>query len=231
MQMKILPFIHWICTHAQLFARSFILILFFAPAVHAQKKGSNVGFSKFGAVYEIYSGDNNKSFSAGGPGYGGEIGIDSGFRFVRYYAKLKATTAAGTQNFLDAGTEVRASYALTQIAPEIGVSLYPMGRPDRGLGLYLFGGGIFSMNLLELKPISVVSSGDALTTFTSLKSKEQGFGSGFGGGIGFELLFGKNRNSRYMLYGEVGVRQITASIASRSDFQINNLFFTMGIGL
>lgn len=198
---------------------------------HAQKKSSNAGFSKFGAAYEVFSGDKNKSFASGGPGYGGEIGIDAGFSFIRYYAKLKATSSAGTQSFLDSGTEVRASYSLTQIAPELGVSLYPMGRPDRGLGLYLFGGGIFSMNLLELRPLTTVADGESLASFTSLKTKEQGFGTGFGGGIGFELLFGKNRTSRYMIYGEVGIRQITANLATRSDFQMNNLFFTMGFGL
>lgn len=192
---------------------------------------SNVGFAKFAVSTESYTGTKNKSFSGSNQAYGGEIGVDAGFNFLRYYAKLKVHSSSGKQNFLDNTVETRSNFSLLQIAPEIGLALYPVGRNERGLNLYFFGGGLFSMNLLELKPISIAATNAPATTFTKLQTKQQGYGYGFSGGIGFEIVFGNNKSSKKMIYGETGVKQSTANLADRTDFEINSLFFTIGIGL
>lgn len=219
----------------------FLTIVFTCP-VFAQRKASssrgggagakaNVGYAKFAVTTESYTGAKNKSFSNGEQGYGGEIGVDAGYSMLRYYAKLKMYSSSGTQNLLDNNIETRTNFSLLQIAPEIGLALYPVGRNDRGLNLYFFGGGMFSMNMLELKPLSIVSSGAAATTFTKLQTKQQGYGYGFTGGIGFEIVFGNNKSSKKMIYGEAGVKQSTANLADRTDFQVNSLFFSLGVGL
>jgi hypothetical protein len=216
----------------------FCFVTILTPSLFAQKKPTtagaaknNVGFAKFGGSSESYTGDKNKSISNGGIGYGGEIGVDAGLNLLRYYAKLKVFSSSGNQDLLDNTVETKTKFSLIQIAPEVGISLYPVGRNDKGLNLYFFGGGIFSMNLLELKPVSIVSTGAAATTFTKLQTKQQGFGYGPTGGIGFEIVIGSNKTSKKMIYGEFGAKQITAKLADRTDFQINSLFFTLGFGL
>lgn len=192
---------------------------------------SNVGFAKFAVTTESFTGAKNKSLSGGPQAYGGEIGVDAGLNILRYYAKLKVSSSSGANNFLDNAVETRANFSLLQVNPELGLALYPIGRNDRGVNLYFFGAGSFSMNLLDLKPLYIVSSGAATTTFTKLQTRQQGFGYGFSGGIGFEIVFGNAKSSKKMIYGEAGVKQTTANLADRTDFQLNSLFFTVGIGL
>ncbi len=217
-----------------------VTVIFSCP-VFAQRKASggrggsaakaNVGFAKFAVSTESYTGAKNRSLSGSEQAYGGEIGVDAGFNILRYYAKLKMHSSSGTQNFLDNTVETRANFSLLQVAPEIGLALYPVGRNERGLNLYFFSGGMFSMNMLELKPLSIVATNAAATTFTKLQTRQQGYGYGFTGGIGFEIVFGNNKSSKKMLYGEAGIKQSTANLADRTDFQINSLFFALGVGL
>lgn len=217
----------------------FVSILAISSHVFAQNrpssggggKSANMGYAKFAGSTESYTGEKNKSFSNGGAGVGGEVGVDGGLNLIRYYAKLKVYSSAGSQNLLDNAVETKTNFSLIQIAPEIGVALYPIGRKDNGMNLYFMGGGVFSMNLLELKPVSVVATGAPVTSFTKLQNKQQGFGYGFAGGIGVEIAFGGSKAAKKMIYGEVGVKQITAQLAERTDFQINSLFFTLGFGL
>ncbi len=192
---------------------------------------SNTGYAKFAVTTESFTGAKNKSLTGGPQSYGGEIGVDAGFNILRYYAKLKVSSSSGSTTFLDNNVETRANFSLLQVNPELGLAFYPVGRNERGLNLYLFGGGSFSMNLLELKPLYIVSSGAAATTFTKLQTRQQGYGYGFSGGIGFEIVFGNAKSSKKMIYGEAGVKQTTADLADRTDFQLNSLFFTLGVGL
>lgn len=222
-----------------------LMVVIFSLPVFAQRRAgggagssssvggakNNVGLAKFALTTESFTGAKNKSLSGGPSSYGGEIGVDAGFTILRYYAKLKVSSASGTANFLDNAVETRANFSLLQVAPELGLAFYPIGRNERGLNIYLFGGGIFSMNLLELKPLTNVSTGAAVTTFTKLQTRQQGYGYGFSGGIGFEIVFGNAKSSKKMIYGEAGVKQATANLADRSDFQLNSLFFTLGMGL
>lgn len=192
---------------------------------------ANAGYAKFAVTTETFTGAKNKSLTGGPESYGGEIGVDAGFNILRYYAKLKVSSSSGSASFLDNNVETKSSFSLLQVNPDLGLAFYPVGRNDRGLNLYFFGGGSFSMNLLELKPIYIVSTGTAATTFTKLQTRQQGFGYGFSGGIGFEIVFGNAKSSKKMIYGEAGVKQTTADLADRSDFQLNSLFFTLGVGL
>lgn len=192
---------------------------------------NNVGLAKFGVYAESFTGTKNKSLTGAPSSYGGEIGVDAGYNMLRYYAKLKISSSSGAATFLDNAVEIRSNFSILQVAPELGLTLYPVGRNERGLNLYLFGGGIFSMNLLELKPLTNATTGAVVTTFTKLQTRQQGYGYGFSGGIGFEIVFGNNKSSKKMVYGEAGVKQTTANLADRSDFQLNCLFFTLGVGL
>ena len=214
-----------------------VCLLLFCSQSFGQRKSTgsgrsaNTGYAKFGGSTESYTGEKNKSISNGKTGFGGEIGVDGGLNLVRYYAKLKVFSSSGSQNLLDNAVETKTNFSLIQITPEVGGAFYPVGRKDNGLNLYFFGGGIFSMNLLELKPVSVVATSAPVTTFTKLQTKQQGFGYGFSGGIGVEIAFGGSKASKKMVYGEVGVKQVTARLAERTDFQINSLYFTLGFGL
>ena len=185
-----------------------------------------------GAVYQTFSGDKNKSFGdSTAPGYGGEMALDAGGEYFRYFVKAKVISSEGSQNFLDNTTEVKSNYKLTQMSGELGFLVYPVARKDRGLNLYLWGCGTVGYNLLDLNPISTTSGTTvtAVTTYTKLQTRDQGYSYGAGGGIGFEILFGKKSN-QWAVYGEAGFREQFAQLAGRTDFQLNSVQFSLGLG-
>jgi hypothetical protein len=195
------------------------------------RKTQKVAKIAFG--YDIYSGATNKSFSEGQPGYGAEISIDDGGANFRYFLKSRFIYSSGTQNFLDGSTVVLSNYALSHLAPEVGISFYPVARKSSGLNLYMWASGIVSYSLLELTPISTTSGSTttAVTSYSVLRRKDQGYGYGFGAGVGIEFYFGqKNRSSKTFIYADVGFREQQANLAQRTDFQINTMAFNLGLG-
>ena len=212
----------------------FIFFIFTAENTTAQSKLRNAKFSKIGFVYQAYSGNKNISFAEGGAGYGIEMAIDSGGDIFRYFTKAKVIYSEGTQNFLDNSTEVRSAYKFTQVAPELGFTVYPVAKKKSGLNLYVWAVGILSYQFFDLTPISKVTNGGvttSVTTYAQLKNRDQGYGYGAGGGIGFDMFFSeKSRPVIKSMYGEIGFREQAAQIANRNDFQINSINFMVGFG-
>ncbi len=222
---------------------SYLILLFsiylsglFGVTASAQSSGRAMNFrtAKVGLVYETYAGIKYKSLAEGNPGYGVELSVDAGGKYFRYFVRARGSLSDGYQTFLDAGVPVRSSYRLTQMSPELGLSLYPVSRRDKGLNLYLWGTAIVSYNLLEMIPLSTTSSTGSttpVTSYTSLRPRDQGVGYGLGGGIGFELFVGRSRRSGgFAVYGEMGFREQQAQLANLNNFQLQSLGFTLGFG-
>lgn len=216
--------------------RHFIIlffIIFCSAQSYSQAKGKRLKISKLGFVYQTFSGDKNKSLADGGASYGTELSVDAGGEYLRYFMKAKIMYSSGQQVFLDNTAEVKSNYKLTQIMPEIGVMLYPVARKDRGLNLYVWGAGVASYNLLDLSPISSTSANGtvtAVTAYTKLNSRDQGFGYGGGGGLGFEIITGGRKTGQFSMYGEAGFREQVTQLANQSQFQLNSIQFVLGLG-
>lgn len=201
---------------------------------NAQSKKNLPKIAKIGYIYESYSGATNKSFSEGQPGHGVEISIDDGGEYVRYFANIRLAYSSGKQNFLDNTDVVKSNYTLLHLAPELGFGLYPVARKMSGLNLFIWGSGIIGYSQLELSPISTESvngSTTAVTEYSKLRRKDQGVGYGYGAGVGLEAFIGgKSKSGRMIIYSNLGFREITSNLASRSDFQINSFAFSIGLG-
>ena len=177
--------------------------------------------TKIGLIQENYSGPNNTSFALGNPGTGLELTLDSGYSVFRYFFKTRFIVSEGAQNFLSSGTAFNSKYKFSQFAPEIGVSFFPIPRREKGVNIFLWGAGAISYNNLELKN---------LPTTTTLQSKEQAFGYGYGGGLGFELIIAPSKGgSRYLIYGEVGFRDERADLV-KTQFEISGMTYSIGLG-
>ncbi len=200
------------------------LILIFL-SVFAESKETKGAFqsTKIGGLFQDYSGATNKSFSAGSPGSGFELSKDSGNTFLRYFFKSRFTYAEGKQNFLDAGTVFNSNYKFVQFAPEIGVSIYPIARKGKDMNVYLWGVAGVSYNNLELKDLSATST---------LRKKDQSFGYGYGGGVGFEYIVdsGGSTGSYLLVYGELGFRDERANLVNYNQFEISGMTYSIGIG-
>ncbi len=208
-------------------------MFFIGENLCAQSKLRNAKFAKIGFIYQTYSGDKDISLAEGAAGYGAEMTIDSGGDIFRYFMKAKMIYSAGTQNFLDNVTEVKSNYKFTQVAPELGFTLYPVPKKKSGLNLYVWAVGIATYQFVDLSPISSVVSGTttAVSSYTKLKSRDQGYGYGGGGGIGFDIFFSeRSRPWIKSIYGEVGFRDQVAQMAGREDFQIKSINFIVGLG-
>ncbi len=211
----------------------FILIIISNENAFAQSRGKKMKISKIGFIYETFSGDKNKSFAEGTASYGGELAVDDGGEYFRYFVKAKILYSAGQQNFLDNAIEIKSNYKLTQISPEFGLTFYPVARKNRGLNLYVWGLGILSYNLLDLSPISSTVNGatTSVTTYVKLKSRDQGYSYGGGGGIGFEIILNSaRRTNMFTIYGEAGFQQQIAQLANLTNYQLNSVQFTFGLG-
>ena len=129
--------------------------------------------------------------------------------------------AEGSQNFSNSGTVFNSKYKFSQFSPEIGVSLFPIPRKEKGVNIFLWGLGAISYNNLELKN---------LPTPTLLQTKEQAFGYGYGGGLGLEMIVATSRaGNRYLIYSELGFRAEQANLAN-TNFEISGMTYSLGFG-
>lgn len=178
--------------------------------------------TKVGLLLYDYSGSANKSFALGSPGYGFELTADTGNTYLRYFFKSRFTLAEGKQNFSDAGTVFSSSYKFIQFAPEIGISFYPVSRRTKGLNIYLWGVGGVSYNNLELKNLLLTST---------IHSKDQSFGYGYGGGIGFEFILDSSASGGYyLIYGEAGFREGRTNLVNYDQFDVGGATYSIGLG-
>ncbi len=199
-----------------------LLNLFFSgqSLLAAESRGA-FRTTKIGFIQENYSGPNNTSFALGSPGNGLELTLDSGNSVFRYFFKTRFMISEGTQNFLSSGTVFNSKYKFSQFAPEIGLSFFPIPRREKGVNIFLWGVGNISYNNLELKNLPAV---------TTLQSKEQAFGYGYGGGLGIELVVTPVRGSgRYLIFGEIGFRDERADLV-KTQFEISGLTYSLGVG-
>jgi hypothetical protein len=203
----------------------FIATLCVGSLSYAQAKRSKKAefqTTKVGLLQQNYSGTTNKSFALGSPGFGFELSTDSGGTFLRYFLKGRISYTEGRQGFLDGATVFTTNYKYSAFAPELGLALYPVTRRASGFNMYLWGIGSLSYNYLDLATIPANST---------IKSKDQGFGNGYGGGLGFEYIIGASRGgSRFLVYGEVGFRDERVNLVKSDRFEISGMTFCLGAG-
>lgn len=202
-----------------------IILIFAFDFAEAQQRTKKSEFqaTKVGFILMNYSGSTNKSFSQGANGYALELSSDSGGSYFRYFLKGRISHSEGKQNFVDnVNTMFNSTYKFSGFSPEIGISVYPVRRRESGLNMYLWGVGIVSYNYLDLATIPASSS---------VKQRDQGYGTGYGGGLGFEFVIAPSRSgSRYLVYGEVGFRDERVNLLQRTDFEIAGMSYSLGFG-
>lgn len=202
-----------------------LFILLISNVAFSQRSKKSVGnfrSTKIGAIAQNFTGTANRSFSSGGMGYGAEIGVDGGGSYFRYFLKGRMIYAEGSQNFLNGTTAFSSRYKFAELAPELGLSIFPVVRRDDGMNLYLFILGCVSYNYLELGTIP---------TGSTQLAKDQSFGYGYGGGIGFEyLLRGERAGAKNLIYGEFGFRDERTTLVQTSNFEISGMTFSLGFG-
>lgn len=178
---------------------------------------------KLGVTMQNYTGPAYTSFSDGSSGYGGEISTDAGGKHLRYFFRARFNRAQGRQDFKKSSTIYNSRYDFMSFEPELGISLYPVARNERGLNIYLWGSGHLSYNYLELMNIP--------STVTGVDPKSQDFGSGYGGGVGLEFVIGGSKTAgKFMLYGELGFRENFAPLAGANSFEISGMTASLGFG-
>ena len=178
---------------------------FAAPTVTS--KGS-FRSTKLGLIQQDYSGPKNKSFAFGSPAVGVELTLDSGFSVFRYFFKTRFMVSEGKQNFLNGTTTFNSAYKFQQFAPEVGLSLFPIPRREKGVNVFLWGLGIMSYNNLEIKSIPATSA---------IQGKDQAFGYGYGAGLGIEyILFSTRTGGRVLIYSEIGFRDERALLVNNT---------------
>lgn len=178
--------------------------------------------TKVGYIQENFTGANGQSFSKGSPSYGVELSIDSGGSHLRYYFKTRITSSIGSQIFTKSGTSYFSKYDYTSIEPELGVSLFPVARKDKGLNIYFWGVGGISYNNLSI---------ESAPSYLNIKPKAQEFGTGYGAGLGFELIALATRGGqKLLLYSEVGFRDYRAPLAGLKAFEVSGMTFSLGFG-
>lgn len=198
------------------------LILLSCEVSIAQHSSRGFRSTKIGFAVMNFTGTANRSFSNGNAGYGLEISTDSGGTYFRYFVKGRFIYADGSQSFLNGSSTFTSNYKFSEFAPELGFILFPVARREDGMNLYLFGLGNISYNYLEL---ATVPSGSAIL------AKDQAFGVGYGGGVGFEYVLGSSRGgNKKLIFGEVGFRDERTTLAKTSNFEISGMNFSIGFG-
>lgn len=178
--------------------------------------------TKIGLAQQNYTGAAKQSFANGAPGVGVELSIDQGGAFFRYFFKTRIMYANGSQVFTNSGVDYATKYTYTSIEPEIGFTFYPVSRNDKGMNLYGWGVVGVSYNNLSLETIP---------TYLTLQPKEQEFGTGYGGGLGFEYIYNVTKDGKKLMgYGEVGFRDYHSPLAGFKSFQIGGMIFSFGFG-
>lgn len=213
----------------------YILLLFILGTAsfswgQSRLRGGTTKTTKIGISYSNYTGPDNTSFSKGSSGFGLEASIDDGGKYLRYYFKAGADYSNGSQAFIKNTTVYTSKYEYFAISPEIGLSLYPVARRDRGLNIYLFGFGQISYNYLNIMNIP--------TTVTGVNAKSQEFGAGYGGGVGVELNWSggmglssvKDTAGRNVIYAELGFVNSSAPLAGQNRFELSHIKGVLGYG-
>lgn len=199
-----------------------ILLIFGCNLVFAVTRKGEFQSTKVGFIQQNFTGADKQSFAKGSPSYGVELSIDSGGEYLRYFFKTRVTNSIGSQNFLNNGATFFSKYEYTSIEPEIGATFFPVARNDRGLNLYLWAVGGVSYNNLSI---------ESVPTGSTIKPKAQEFGTGYGAGLGFELIALTTRGGkRLLLYTEVGFRDYRAPLAGLNAFEVSGMTFSAGFG-
>ncbi|MGZ3692470.1 MAG: hypothetical protein ACXVAX_13260 [Pseudobdellovibrio sp.] len=199
-----------------------ILFLFYAEVSLAEMQRGTFKSTKIGLTSDNYTGADKLSFASGSPGYGAEISIDAGSSYYRYFFKARFSQSLGYQNFIANKVTYATNYNFVTVAPEIGVSLYPVQRKEHGLNIYLWGVGNVSYDYLELQKVP---------STVKVDSKEQSWALGYGAGIGFELIMATTKDGkRLMLYSEVGFRESSVDLTGNSGFEVGGLTASVGFG-
>ena len=199
-----------------------ILILLSSKAHSAMKKAGEFQSTKVGYIQQNFTGAAGTSFSYGSPSYGIELSIDSGSNFLRYFFKTRITTSIGSQNFVKSGTTYFSKYDYTSIEPELGAAFFPVARNDRGLNIYFWGVGGVSYNNMSV---------ESAPANLNIKPKAQEFGTGYGAGMGFELITLATRSGQKLLvYSEIGFRDYRTPLAGLGAFEVSGMTFSLGFG-
>ncbi|MBY0553150.1 hypothetical protein K2P97_01390 [bacterium] len=200
----------------------FIFIFFQISFAFALSKKGAFQSTKIGFIQQNYTGTDKQSFSSGSPGYGAELSIDSGGQYFRYFFKTRIMNSIGSQNFIKSGTTYFSKYDYTSIEPELGAAFFPVARKDKGVNIYLWGLGNVSYNNLS---IASPPAGSGVNT------KAQEFGTGYGAGLGVELIaFTTRGGKRLLIYSEVGFRDSRAPLAGLNNFEISGMTASFGFG-
>ncbi len=200
----------------------FLLVLLIQIQSWALSRKGEFQSTKVGFIQQNYTGVDKQSFSNGSPGYGIELSIDQGGQFLRYFFKTRIMNSIGAQNFIKNGTTYFSKYDYTSIEPEIGLAFFPVSRNDKGVNIYVWGVGNVSYHNLSLNT-PLLSLG--------VNSKVQEFGTGYGSGLGFELIAYSTRGGKKILiYSEVGFRDARAPLAGLGAFEVSGMTFSLGFG-
>lgn len=199
-----------------------ISILLSSKAHSAMKRPGEFQSTKVGYIQQNFTGADGTSFSKGSPSYGIELSIDSGGNFFRYFFKNRITTSTGSQIFTKSGTSYFSKYDYTSIEPELGAALFPVARKDKGMNIYFWGVGGVSYNNLAI---------ESAPANLNIKPKAQEFGTGYGAGLGFELIAHATRGGqKFLVYSEVGFRDYRTPLAGLGAFEVSGMTFSLGFG-
>lgn len=178
--------------------------------------------TKVAYIQQNFTGSDGISFAKGSPSYGLELSIDSGGNHLRYFFKTRITNSIGSQIFTKSGTSYFSKYEYTSIEPELGISFFPVARNDHGLNIYFWGVGGISYNNLSI---------ESAPANLGIKPKAQEFGTGYGAGLGFELIALATRGGQKILfYSEVGFRDYQAPLAGLTGFEVSGMTVSLGFG-
>jgi|GEM_PF-3329690 len=200
----------------------FLLLGLESVQVFAISRKGEFQSTKVGFTQQNFTGVDQQSFAGGSPAYGGELSIDSGGQYLRYFFKTRIASSIGSQTFIKSGISYDSKYVYTSIAPELGVALFPISRKDKGINIYMWGVLGVSYNNLTINAVPVG---------INVKSKAQEFGAGYGAGMGFEMIILATRGGKKMLvYSEVGFRDYRAPLAGLNAFEVSGMTFSLGFG-
>lgn len=200
----------------------FIFLIFQCISAFAISKKGTFQSTKIGFIQQNYTGTDKQSFSNGSPGYGVELSLDAGGQYFRYFFKTRVMNSIGSQNFIKSGTTYFSKYEYTSIEPELGAAFFPVARKDKGVNIYLWGLGNVSYNNLTI---------NSPPTGLNVNTKAQEFGTGYGAGLGVELIAYTTRGGKKLLiYSEVGFRDSRAPLAGLNNFEVSGMTASFGFG-
>lgn len=199
----------------------FTIMVFLSPKAFC----IDSGFSFPGTILKTqqfyYSGPKNKSF-AGASGYGLSINIIKPNEYLAPYVGINIGGQSGRQTFLDGPSEISSSYNYQFGSGEAGLFIFPMGRRESGLNLYINGAGVAGYQQVTLNTTT-------LLTYISSKS-DQGFSSGYKGNFGLEWIIKiKGLRTKWTVYTEVGFKNETTRLFNQ-NYVLQTFNYSLGLG-